>query len=331
MARASGTACSRCRTVKGLKTSTVSVKSIREHTEDLSRRWHDEIEPRLRGRFLLQDTTLDSYKAHFQRLFKLSAPNNLAKSYLVEIDAVLKSFRDALMFPVHSHVDAPVAGTSLGSMLQGLSFPDQKEYLKEAVGCVQHKFLRAAIVMGWCAAMHHIHCKVELLGFEQFNKKCDEMEQKKGKWKNFKKPFVISSVSELREISDRQVLWVLEGFGLIDNNEHTRLEYCLDLRTVPKYLATMLLCVEMTNWFDCDLLIMKSNRCFKAVGCKSFSISSIKKSFPDANDRWTRNARILIVPSPIEVTGIIVSSESIRPSCFPWGDWTHATVNPRVF
>jgi hypothetical protein len=78
--------------------------------------------------------------------------------------------------------------------------------------------------------MHHLHCKIELLGFDQFNKTCDAMGQKKGKWKNFRKPAPVASISELREVSDRQILWVLEGMNLIDNNEHTRLEHCLDLR-----------------------------------------------------------------------------------------------------
>jgi hypothetical protein len=37
-------------------------------------------------------------------------------------------------------------------------------------------------------------------------------------------------LSELREVFDNDMLWVIEGMTLIDSNQHTRLRSCFDMR-----------------------------------------------------------------------------------------------------
>jgi hypothetical protein len=37
-------------------------------------------------------------------------------------------------------------------------------------------------------------------------------------------------MSELREVFDTDVLWIIEGLELIDSNQHTRLKSCFDMR-----------------------------------------------------------------------------------------------------
>ena len=54
--------------------------------------------------------------------------------------------------------------------------------------------------------------------------------QQKGRFKRFTSPQSVSSLSELREVFDTVVLWVIEGMGMIDSNQHTRLRSCFDLR-----------------------------------------------------------------------------------------------------
>ena len=54
--------------------------------------------------------------------------------------------------------------------------------------------------------------------------------QNKGRFKRFNSVQNISSISELREVFDTIVLWILEGMSLIDSNQHTRLRSCFDLR-----------------------------------------------------------------------------------------------------
>ena len=54
--------------------------------------------------------------------------------------------------------------------------------------------------------------------------------QVKGRFKRFNSPQNVASLSELREVFDTIILWVLEGMQLIDNNQQTRLRSCFDLR-----------------------------------------------------------------------------------------------------
>ena len=41
----------------------------------------------------------------------------------------------------------------------------------------------------------------------------------------------IHSLAELREVFDTIILWIIEGMGLIDTNEHARLRGCFELRS----------------------------------------------------------------------------------------------------
>jgi hypothetical protein len=40
----------------------------------------------------------------------------------------------------------------------------------------------------------------------------------------------VNSISEIREVFDTVVLWIIEGMALIDSNQHTRLRSCFDMR-----------------------------------------------------------------------------------------------------
>lgn len=52
----------------------------------------------------------------------------------------------------------------------------------------------------------------------------------KGRYKKFNQVQNISSISELREVFDHIILWIIEGLELIDSNQHTRLRSCFELR-----------------------------------------------------------------------------------------------------
>ena len=85
--------------------------------------------------------------------------------------------------------------------------------------------------MGWCAAIDQIHRTIERVGFVTFNVTSVQMaSETKGRFKRFNSPQSVHTLSELREVFDSNVLWILEGMQLIDSNEHTRLRACFDLR-----------------------------------------------------------------------------------------------------
>lgn len=174
---------------------------------------------------------LEKYSEGFGRLIALSAPNNLRKSYLEVLDGLIKPFRDDLIIPAQKSGAASPSLSLLHNILKDLPDPEENQYLKEAIGCAQRGFLRASVVLGWCSTIDRIHRRIEDIGFTKFNVTSVEMaSQQKGRFKKFNSPQSVSSLSEMREVFDTVVLWVIEGMGMIDSNQHTRLRSCFDLR-----------------------------------------------------------------------------------------------------
>ena len=140
-------------------------------------------------------------------------------------------FRSELILTVQR---GPSCSASLGllhNILGTLPNPEENDYLKEAVSCAQRGFFRAGVILGWCATIDRIHCRIEQLGFTQFNVTSVQMAgQQKGRFKRFSSPQNVNSLSELREVFDTLVLWIIEGMGMIDSNQHTRLLSCFDMR-----------------------------------------------------------------------------------------------------
>jgi len=121
--------------------------------------------------------------------------------------------------------------SELDSLLTSVTVPSELLYLGEAANCLKQGYFKAAVVMGWCAAINRVHLKIEQLGFTQFNTTSATMKNAtSGAYKRFNKTYSINSLSELREVFDNDVLWIVEGLGLIDSNERKRLVACFDLR-----------------------------------------------------------------------------------------------------
>jgi hypothetical protein len=92
-------------------------------------------------------------------------------------------------------------------------------------------FYRASVVLGWCAAIDRIHRAIEKAGFPKFNITSATMaSQTAGRFKKFNAVQNVSSLSEIREVFDTVILWIMEGMELIDSNQHTRLRSCFDMR-----------------------------------------------------------------------------------------------------
>jgi len=210
----------------------VSRKELMTSAEELSRAWFDQFENQLRTLFKIQDVTLEKYRNYFDKLMKLSRPNNLRSSYLDGLNKICKRFKDDLIIPVQQYSHQVISQLDLVNIIQGIPNLNEQEYLKESIECANHGFLRASIVMGWCAVMDHIHRKIEKLGFQIFNQTSVVMKNStSGRFKKFSKLYSVGSLSELREVFDRDILWILEGMELIDSNENKRLQNCFDIRS----------------------------------------------------------------------------------------------------
>lgn len=219
------------REVSAVKSDRVSKKTILSRAETIGSRWFSEFSVTLVDQFGISPELVESYSHHFGHLIKISGPNNLKNSYTETLRSLLKSFRDELIIPIQTRPKGATKTSLLTKVLDGLPSPAENEYLKEAIECARHNFYRAAVVLGWCAAIDRIHGVIQKEGFSKFNVTTAEMaSQTKGRFKKFNAVQNVASLSELREVFDTVILWVVEGMGLIDSNQHTRLRSCFDLR-----------------------------------------------------------------------------------------------------
>lgn len=209
---------------------TISKKSLREQAEQIGTSWFSGLADELAANGTIQASVVQAYSDNFGKLIKISSPNNLKASYLAILGDLCKKFRDDLILPVQKNPITLKNASLLTKMLAGLS-AEEDAYLKEAINCASKEYYRASVVLGWCAAIDRIHRAIEKIGFPNFNVTSASMaSQTQGRFKKFNSPQNISSLSELREVFDTVVLWVIEGMQLIDNNQHARLKGCFDLR-----------------------------------------------------------------------------------------------------
>jgi len=215
--------------VKREKVKQIAKASIRSTAENLGSEWFSSIEPELKLS-CSDPSILLTYSEKFHTLVKISAPNNLRSRYLTILQDIVGKFRKELILPVQTNPPTPTS--QLQTLLAGVTNSNQSEYLKEAVECSRHKLYRAAAMLGWSAAIDQIHRAIERIGYAQFNTASSAMaSQTKGRFKKFNQVQNIASLGELREVFDNIILWILEGMQLIDNNQHTRLHSCFELRS----------------------------------------------------------------------------------------------------
>ncbi|MFY9727397.1 MAG: hypothetical protein WB579_11800 [Bryobacteraceae bacterium] len=218
-------------TVKRANTQLVNPAAVSNPVASLCRLWSEKLEPDLSRRPIVDGDCLRKYRSGLERLFGLASKRNKATSHLSACDDLLQSFDTDLIKPVlFAPSEAPI-DPRLQELISNVPYPDQKGYLDEALRCIKADCKRAAAVLGWSAAMHQLHCKIEELGLDTFQAKSAELaSQKKGRFKGFDGTGPIQSISDLRETADRKVLIVLDGMDLIEGNQRRRLEHCLDIR-----------------------------------------------------------------------------------------------------
>lgn len=103
----------------------VAKKQLREEAERLGRSWFRDIEPELRRRAAFPEELLRKYAGGCERLIKLSAPNNQAKSYLETIDALVRSMRGELILPLQASPGSGAAATVFQSFVASLKDPEE--------------------------------------------------------------------------------------------------------------------------------------------------------------------------------------------------------------
>lgn len=214
------------------KNGQVHSKAILSNVEVVSRKWFDDFKKEVS--VFVPTEVIEKYDQAFEYLLKLSnSRGNAKKLFLANLKKVTIDFANEVIVKASTSSGKAVSfdDKMFDELVKNIKDKDQNEYLAEAIKCAKLKLYRASALLGWCACVDMIHKKIEQIGFAKFNI-CSVTiaSETQGRFKRYNSTFNISSISELREVFDDKLLWVLEGMKLIDLNQHTRLKSCLDMR-----------------------------------------------------------------------------------------------------
>jgi hypothetical protein len=241
----------------------IQTKSLLDRLETLATKWFEHLEPILRSTFQLEEEVITNYREPFGKLLELSGGKPSKKVVLTILGAIIRSYHVDILVPVQKHQAILSRFSSLDTILShavGLEI----DYLTEAIECAQLGKRRAAIILGWCAAVNRLHMYIEQIGFTKFNQASVQMSNiQSGRYKRFNKKFDIQNLSDLRmSVFDNDLLWVLEFLGAIDGNQHERLEICFVMRNTCAHPGETNITPEnlLSFFSDIDSLIFNSSK-----------------------------------------------------------------------
>lgn len=219
------------REIGKLKTIAVSRRELRQSAENLASRWVEDLRSPLEHKFKIEKSIIEKTSELMKKLHVLSRPNNQKSSYTRCINQILKDFDNKFILPIQQKAEEIHDIPELQKILKEITDQDESEYLHEAISCAQADYSKAAIVMGWCAAIDRIQRKIMSIGFGKFNTASQLIKaQTSGKFKRWNKEFNVKTLSELQTIFDTDLIVILEGMGLIDGNQAERLGTCFQYR-----------------------------------------------------------------------------------------------------
>ncbi len=241
----------------------IQAKQLLDELESLATRWFEQLEPTLRATFHLGDEVLDKYREPFGKILELSGGKPSKRVVLTIIESILGSYHADILVPVQKHQAILSRFPSLDTVLShaiGL----EADYLTEAVECARLGKRRAAVILGWCAAVNRLHLCIERDGFGRFNQATIQMSAiQTGRYKRFNKKFEIHNLSDLRmSVFDGDLLWVLEYLGAIDGNQHERLEICFTMRNSCAHPGDATITDEnlLSFFSDIDALVFTNSK-----------------------------------------------------------------------
>jgi hypothetical protein len=208
----------------------VSKIQTMQNAELIATKWFELVEP-CAEHFGFATVVESKYHKLFEQLLELSLKQSWKLTYHKTIAAICEKFKEDLLLAVIKSANKISSFANLPNVLENVT-DEEKEYLNEALGCAKNGYLRASLVLVWCAAVNRMQKTVEKLGIVEFNKKSHEMKKiTTGRFKRFKQSYDLVSINDLEAtVFDNNLLWVLEYWGLIDANQHDRLQICFTMR-----------------------------------------------------------------------------------------------------
>lgn len=108
--------------------------------------------------------------------------------------------------------------------------PEAREFLEEAVKCLEARYLRAAVVLSWVGAVSVLQQYVVMYKLAEFNK---EALRRNPDWKPAK------NSDDIGKMKEAIFLQVLESISLIGKNTKQELEECLKLRNATGHPTSL--------------------------------------------------------------------------------------------
>lgn len=217
--------------LSSLPTKRVSRKPLQTQADDIADMWVEELRSPLEHKFKINKKVVEETAELMKRLHVLANPNNLKSSYIEVINKTLKNFNNKFILPIKQMTIKEESILDLYKLIPSLPDEAESDYLKEAFDCANSGYRRAAIVMGWCAAIDRIQKKISKLGLKKFNDTSKELKEKdKGRFKKFNRVYYISTLAELQDVPDSDLITILEGMELLDGNQADRLRTCFQYR-----------------------------------------------------------------------------------------------------
>lgn len=212
----------------------INRQGIRSSADKIATLWVEELRSPLEHKFGIPKEKIEHMAEQMRQLHILSRPSNRKSSYIKTLNSALRKFDDYFILPIKQGAYKMGDALNIHSLipsLSNLSDSDESDYWKEAGECAKLGLYRATIVMGWCAAVHRLQQQICRLGLDKLNQASEKMKNKTtGKYKSWNKKFSISTTSELQNISDADLIILLEYLGFFDSNQADRLRTCLQYR-----------------------------------------------------------------------------------------------------
>jgi len=215
--------------LESIQSTYISRVTTQETMKSVCRIWFDKVKPRLE-KISIDSDLIEKHSKDYEQLLKYSRKSSFKQSVIRNLEPIIEKFEEDFVHPIEIDNFDTNFGLDINPYVKGLQ-KDEKKYLEEAVICAKNNCIRACIILGWCAMINHIHLKLFDEGLNNFSQATTEMKARKyGRFKRFNKEYKIDSISELREVFDTDLLWILEYKEYIDKNQHERLRNCFTFR-----------------------------------------------------------------------------------------------------
>lgn len=206
----------------------VQKKALVDGANAVARKWFDEVGPLIWPHRTLEGRH-QALSREFESLLGLARSSARKTTYERVLKEIVSEYQKVRHEIEIATLDDPTA-LSIAPYIEGLPL-EENSYLAEAQRCLTVDGKKACIILGWCATIARIHEKLAALGFEKFNAACKSAQERTyGRFKSFNKRHIVTSISELQQVFDTDLLMVIEFMELIDSNQHERLRHCFLMR-----------------------------------------------------------------------------------------------------